>query len=84
MFTEPRLFDESKVRKKLNEYVAEGILVKEKRGKALYYKYLEDSFHCGTDMLDFFSEVAPCGVIGSFLLDKEGPHKEHFVLSIII
>ena len=32
-----------------------------------------------TDALDFFSEVAPCGVIGSFLLDKANSHEEHFV-----
>lgn len=29
--------------------------------------------------LTFFSEVAPCGVIGSFLLDKADSHEEHFV-----
>ena len=74
-FAKPRLFDESTVRKKLKEYVAEGILTVEKRGKALYYKRASDSVHCDTDMLDFFSEVSPCGVIGSFLLDKAGMHR---------
>ena len=42
-FTEPRLFDESTVRKKLKEYVAEGILVKEKR-YARGYKQSQGSY----------------------------------------
>ena len=28
-----------------------------------------------TDILDYFSETAPCGVIGSFLLDQQPKHK---------
>lgn len=28
-----------------------------------------------TDILDYFSEIAPCGVIGSFLLDQQTKHK---------
>ena len=35
-FQEGKLIDESTLRKKLKEYVSEGILVTEKRGKALY------------------------------------------------
>lgn len=81
-FTAPRLFDESTVRKKLNKYVAEGILTAEKRGKTLYYRRSADTACYDTDVLDFFSEVAPCGVIGSFLLDradqKNGPHRDYF------
>lgn len=72
-FTTPRLFDESTVRKKLREYVSEGILTAEKRGKSLYYKRAADTACYDTDILDFFSEVSPCGVIGSFLLDPAGP-----------
>ena len=30
------------------------------------------------DILDFFSEVAPCGVVGSFLLDKINVRNDHF------
>lgn len=77
-FPEPRLFDESTVRKKLKEYVSEGILSAEKQGKILYYKRPSDSDYYDTDILDFFSEVSPCGVIGSFLLDQEGRHKDFF------
>lgn len=66
-----RFFDESTVRKKLREYAAEGIVQTEKRGKTLLWTRTEntDLSACG-DVLDFFSEVFPCGVIGSYLLDK--------------
>ena len=77
-FQEPKMFDESTIRKKLKEYAEEGIIVREKRGKSMYYKRAEASMIPGTDILDFFSEAAPCGVIGSFLLDKAIPHADHF------
>lgn len=77
-FAEPRVFDESTVRKKLKEYVSEGILVTEKRGKTLLYRRSDDMWVPGADALDFFSEAAPCGVIGSFLLDKEEAHEDVF------
>lgn len=78
-FPEPRMFDESTVRKKLKEYVLEGLLETEKKGKAVYYRRVKYVPLPGTDMLDFFSEVFPCGVIGSFLLDKhDGEHETHF------
>ncbi len=79
VFTQPRLFDESTVRKKLKEYASEGIFITEKRGKTLYYKKSEDEDFYSTDILDFFSEVSPCGVIGSFLLDQMDRHKDYFV-----
>lgn len=77
-FDEPRYFDESTIRKKLKEYVKEGLLVSEKQGKVMYYRRIKDIGMCSTDALDFFSEVAPCGVIGSYLLDKVSSHDEHF------
>ena len=77
-FNEPRLFDSSTVRKKLNEYVSEGIIVSEKRGKTMYYRRADETEAWDMDVLDFFSEIAPCGVIGSYLLDKAGTHDEHF------
>jgi len=75
---EQRVFDASTVRKKLNEYISEGIIVSEKRGKTAYYRRAEDAPTLDTDTLDFFSEVAPCGVIGSYLLDKQEDHEECF------
>ena len=78
-FNEPRYFDESTVRKKLKEYVSEGLITTEKKGKVLYYRRAADFELCGTDCLDFFSEVVPCGVVGSYLLDKVDNHDKHFV-----
>lgn len=77
-FSEPKMFDESTIRKKLNEYAEEGIILREKRGRALYYRRAEAPLTAGTDLLDFFSEAAPCGVIGSFLLDKAEIHTDPF------
>ncbi len=78
-FEKPRMFDESTVRKKLKEYEAVGIVASEKQGKTLYYRLAKDSPVYDADVLDFFSEVMPCGVIGSFLLDKEkNDHEEAF------
>ena len=57
--------------KNLNEYVKEGLLVSRKNGKMMLYRRTEELEMPGTDVLDFFSETAPCGVIGSFLKDKQ-------------
>ncbi len=76
-FQQPRLFDESTVRKKLKEYEREGIAVSERRGRVLYFrradgKAWEELVGRGVwDCLEFFSEAAPCGVIGSYLLDRK-------------
>lgn len=77
-FAKPRLFDESTIRKKLKEYVGEGLLEKKKQGKTMYYRKAPDLDFYDTDVLDFFSEIAPCGVIGSFLLDKGKRQEENF------
>lgn len=77
-FSEPRVFDASTVRKKLKEYISEGIIVSEKHGKTMYYRRADPVDYSDSNALDFFSEVAPCGVIGSYLLDKLDAHDEHF------
>ena len=77
-FTEPKMFDESTVRKKLKEYVSEGLVVAEKRGKTVSYRRAEETELCDSDVLDFFSEVSPCGVIGSYLLDKFDDGNDYF------
>ena len=70
-FTEPFIYDESTLRKKLKEYQDEGIILAEKVGKRVLYSRRDNvDISDLADVLDFFSEVAPCGVIGSFLLDK--------------
>lgn len=77
-FSEPMSFDESTVRKKLKEYVEENLIIAEKKGKSVYYSRVPDSKLDCTDALNFFSEVSPCGVIGSFLLDKVEAKDEIF------
>jgi DNA-binding transcriptional ArsR family regulator len=77
-FAEPRMFDESTVRKKLKEYTEEGIVEAQKQGKVLWYRRADQTKLCDSDVLDFFSETASCGVIGSFLLDKKEKHREYF------
>ena len=75
-FEVPKTFDESTIRKKLKEYVSEGIVQTEKAGKEVRYKRTESVPFYREDVIDYFSETAPCGVIGSFLLDKMGSHNE--------
>lgn len=77
-FKDSRMFDESTVRKKLKEYVSEGLIVSEKHGKTVLYRRADNTVQCDTDILDFFSEVSPCGVIGSFLLDKAENSNDYF------
>ncbi len=77
-FENPRCFDESTVRKKLKEYVSEGLITTQKKGRTIYYQRVEDSVKYATDILDFYSEIMPCGVVGSYLLDKKEAHNTHF------
>lgn len=85
-FHNPKIFDESTVRKKLKEYIEEGIILSQKHGKTMYYQCAKSIDTLSTDLLDFFSEIAPCGVIGSFILDQQdvqnGGHfafKHHYI-----
>ena len=70
-FETPMMFDESTVRKKLKEYCEAGIVVAEKEGRKVYYRRTDNTDITDlNDVLHYFSEIAPCGVIGSFILDK--------------
>ena len=72
-------FDESTLRKKLKEYADEGIIQIEKEGRrVLYSRSADTDISSLSDIIDFSSEVAPCGVIGSFLQDKQQEHSELF------
>ena len=65
--------DESTLRKKLKEYESLGLLQSEKRGREVYYRRSDDGpldLASWADALAFFSEAAPLGVVGSFLLDR--------------
>lgn len=78
-FKNPMIFDESTVRKKLKEYTEQGIIVSEKHGRKMMYRRADNIVPSDiTDLLNFYSEVAPCGVIGSFLLDKQDAERDSF------
>lgn len=66
--------DEKTFRNKFKEYVDLGLLEFKEENKEIYYRRTDDivpGFDIShSDVLDYFSEIAPCGVIGSFLLDK--------------
>ncbi len=72
-------FDESTIRKKLKEYAALGIIRTEKQGRRVLYARAEDE-NIGplSEFMDYFSEVAPCGVIGSYIADRLPRHRSSF------
>ena len=69
-------FEPQTIRMKLNEYIKEGIIVSKKSGRSFLYAKSGDTFEkfSGnnteeiTDMIKFFSESAPFGVIGNYIL----------------
>lgn len=87
-FENPMVFDESTIRKKLKEYVGLGIITAKKQGKRVMYSRTDDiSLPDITDALNFYSEIAPIGVVGSFILDKREKtenlfcFKHHYITS---
>lgn len=77
-FENAREYDESTIRKKLKEYISLGLIRAEKQGKQIFYSLAKNiNYHCN-EALDFYCETAPCGVIGSYILDKNSPHKNCF------
>ena len=76
----PLDIDESTVRKKLKEYVSMGLLQSEKQGRSLYYRIAEDDVDLQSweDAAAFFSEEAPLGVVGSYILDRQEDAPEYF------
>ncbi len=72
-------FDESTIRKKLNEYIKSGIVKGEKQGKGMVYSR-SDTIEISSlkDVLDFYSAVAPVGVVGSFLKDRAEKYESKF------
>lgn len=78
-------YDESTVRKKLNEYVSLGLFRAQKQGKRVFYSRCEDvDIAPWAQAVGFFSEAGGLGVIGSFLLDRLGcqsdfAFKHHYI-----
>ena len=90
-FAQGGLPDESTIRKKLRELQELGIIsARKEKGKILYAAAEGSADLSGwTDALDYFSEQAPLGVVGSFLLDKLPEHeslfrfKHHYLMGAI-
>ena len=72
--------DESTIRKKLKEYEKLGLVISEKEGRKVVYKKAEDTvcLEKWKSAVDFFSEMDPCGAIGSFVLDKMEAGEDDF------
>lgn len=78
-FDDPISFDESTVRKKLKEYTEAGIIQTERIGRRVFYRRSDSAdVNDLSEALHFYSEIAPCGVIGSFILDKGEKDTEAF------
>ncbi len=78
-FEKPMMFDESTVRKKLQEYIKIGIIKSEKQGKKMLYSRAADAdLSPLTDAVSFFSEAGLCGAVGSFILDKTDYDEDNF------
>ncbi len=82
-----QFFDEQTVRNKLKEYIEEGIIVSEKKGKTLYYSlsghrtedYLS-RFKGLEDALKYFSETQQFGIIGNSILRSLGKKNDLFFI----
>lgn len=81
------VFDAQIIRLKLNEYVSEGILVSEKQGKRMVYSLCHDSIEnlssCREnfiDMMKFFSQYAPFGVVGNHILKENSESNDIFYM----
>ena len=80
VFPSPKTFDASTVRKKLKVYAEEGLVTAKKQGNTIVYSAAKPPEGLNEDALNFFSEAAPCGVIGSYLLDQTKSAHEIFAL----
>ena len=72
LFEDAMPIDESTLRKKLKEYIELGLVIAEKQGKQLMYR-LPDmcvNLESWQNAVDFYAEVNPLGVVGSFIQDK--------------
>ena len=79
-FPNAQVLDVSTLRKKLKEYEMLGLVQIRKRGKVYVYSRCENSVDLAfwKNALDFYSESAPLGVLGSFLLDRLPPQESIF------
>lgn len=81
------LFDDQTVRNKLKEYVNEGIIVSQKRGKTDFfslsgdtYESFFDEYEGLWDFLKFFSESSEFGVVGNSILNSADIKNDIFLI----
>lgn len=80
--------DLSTIRKKLKEYEKLGILKSRKQGNQVLFSRNESDVPLDkwSEAINFFSEISPLGVVGSYLLDKQDnkeiifSFKHHYIL----
>ncbi len=84
-FENPLLLDESTIRKKLKEYADEGLLLVGKEGKKSVYSLSVADINIPQTAVNFYSEIAPCGVVGYFLSEGVSPFtfKHHYITGAI-
>ena len=80
-------FDEQTVRNKLKEYVSEGLIISEKRGKTAYFSLSPDradeyfaEFEGLSDAVKFFSETGEFGIVGNSILKSAGMENDLFFM----
>lgn len=79
-FQNSLVFDESTLRKKLKEYVAMGLLQREKQGRQLLYRRsMSPDLSGWWEAISFFTEGSIAGAPGSYLLDREEIKDNPFV-----
>ncbi len=80
-FRDPMSLDESTLRKKLKEYETLGLIRKEKEGRAVRYRMVDDAVRPEQyrEAIRFYTEENILGVVGSYLEDKMEPEPGHFV-----
>lgn len=88
-FYDPQVYDDSTVRIKLKEYCKLGIFSCEKSlGQIRYKRSSSPDITSWQEALSFFSETSPCGVFGSYLLDRlevksNMAFKHHYIASAL-
>jgi predicted DNA-binding transcriptional regulator len=74
-------FEAQTVRNKCNEYFKQGLLTREKVGKAFVYSIPKEEVSLGPQVLNavkFFQGAAPFGEVGSYILDSKKETNELF------
>lgn len=86
-FEDAEMPNESTIRNKLKEYANLGLLQTEKRGKEIYFRISDCNIHrrSWNNAVEFFSEAAPLGVIGSYMSNESSvfSFKHHYILNAL-